>query len=88
LFSEERWSAVGEPSLEFRDSAEELLDEIDDFALVASTPVRSQVMRSKSNSLKNIPFQPLKDFSGVSYSATLAKFFVLAKIFWDTDKAL
>jgi hypothetical protein len=45
-------------------------------------------MRSKSNSLKNIPFQPLKDFSGVSYSATLAKFFVFAKIFWDTDKAL
>lgn len=38
-------------------SAEELLDEIDDFALVASKAVRSQVVRSESNSLKSIvPF--------------------------------
>ena len=88
LFSDEKWLAVGQPSLECKDAAEQLLDEIDDFALVASTAVRSQVMRSKSNSLKNIPFQPLKDFSGISYSATLAKFFVFAKIFWDTEKGV
>jgi hypothetical protein len=88
LFSEEKWSPVGEPSLKFKDAAEELLDEIDDFALVASTVVRSQVMRSKSNSLKAIPFQPLKDLSGVSYTATLSKFFAFASIFFQNDKTL
>ena len=61
LFSDDKWTLVGQPSLKFKDEAEQLMDDIDDFALVASTVVRSQVMRSKSNSLKAVPFQPLKD---------------------------
>jgi hypothetical protein len=88
LFSDDKWTLVGQPSLKFKDEAEQLMDDIDDFALVASTVVRSQVMRSKSNSLKAVPFQPLKDSSGVSYSATLAKFFAFARIFWNNDKKL
>ena len=87
-FATRRKTPVGQPSLKFKDAAEELLDEIDDFALVASTVVRSQVMRSKSNSLKAVPFQPLKDLSGVSYSATLAKFFAFARIFFNNEKNL
>ena len=88
LFFDEKWTPVGQPSLKFKDAAEELLDEIDDFALKASTVVRSQVMRSKSNSLKAVPFQPLKDLSRVSYPATLAKFFAFARIFFHNDKTL
>lgn len=86
MFSDPIWVQVSEPTLESKDSAKTLLDAIDDFALVASTVVRSQVMRSKSNSLKPIPFQPLKDLSGAAYAITLARFYVFAKLYFDAPE--
>lgn len=83
LFAEEKWLVIANPSLEAKDASEKLMDDIDEFALVASTAVRSQVMRSKSNSLKSIPFQPLKDLSGIHYAATLSRFFMFAQIFYN-----
>ena len=83
LFSEDKWLGIANPSLEAKDASEKLMDDIDEFALVASTAVRSQVMRSKSNTLKSVPFQPLKDLSGISYAATLARFYMFAQIFYN-----
>lgn len=40
-------------------------------------------MRSKSNSLKTVPFQPLKDSSGAAYAVTLARFYVFARFFFN-----
>lgn len=40
-------------------------------------------MRSKNNTLKTVPFQPLKDSSGSAYAATLARFYVFGSMFFD-----
>ena len=42
-------------------------------------------MRSKNNSLKTVPFQPLKDSTGAAYAVTLARFYVFARIFFEHD---
>ena len=83
MFAEEKWLLIANPSLEAKDASEKLMDDIDEFALAASLAVRSQVMRSKSNTLKSVPFQPLKDLSGISYAATLARFYMFAQIFYN-----
>jgi hypothetical protein len=83
LFADQKWLVVANPTLEAKDASERLLDSMDEFALVASTAVRSQVMRSKTNNLKRVPFQPLKDLSGVSYAATLSRFFMFAVVFYN-----
>ena len=64
LFSASKWAAIREPPIETRDAAVELLDEIDDFALVASTMLRSQVNRTWNGLLKSQSFRPLKDNTG------------------------
>lgn len=89
MFSDPIWTQVSDPKLSCKDAAESLMDEIDDFTQVASTVVRCQVMRTKSNSLKTIPFQELKDTSGAAYAATLARFYAFAKIHFNAcDKGL
>jgi hypothetical protein len=40
-------------------------------------------MRSKNNSLKTVPFQPLKDSTGSAYAVTLVRFYVFARIFFS-----
>jgi hypothetical protein len=85
LYENSKWSSVGSPTVDMRDEAVRVLDEIDDFALEASTVVRVQVMRSKSGCLKTVPFQPLKDLSGAQYAQTLARFFAFARIFYDNE---
>lgn len=82
LYSDTVWLQVCEPTLGCRDSADSLMDDMDEFAMVGSAVVRSQVMRTKSNSLKSIPFQPLRDVSGCAYSITLSRFYVFAKLFF------
>ena len=47
-----------------------------------------QVMRSKNNDLKAVPFQPLKDSSGSAYAVTLARFYSFAKIYFGSDSSL
>ncbi len=42
-----------------------------------------QIMRSKNNTLKTVPFQPLKDSSGAAYAVTLARFYVFGLMFFD-----
>lgn len=45
-------------------------------------------MRSKNNTLKAVPFQPLKDSSGSAYAVTLARFYSFAKIHFGSDSSL
>ena len=78
LFSEDKW-ALGEPGLVLQDEAISHIDAIDDIALEASTLLRAQVMRSKGGSVKIVPFQPLKDTSGLHYAKTLAWFKLFAQ---------
>jgi hypothetical protein len=82
LYDDPIWAPIGDPSIDMRDEAVRLIDEIDDFSLEASTIVRAQVHRSKSGNLKTQPFQPLKDASGAIYAVTLARFFVFARIYF------
>ncbi len=88
-FSDPKWLQVADPKLGCRDSADSLLDDMDEYAVVGSAVVRSQVMRTKSNSLKSIPFQPFKDLSGCAYSITLSRFYVFARLFFEApDRGL
>ena len=90
LYSDEKWVKVGDPTVVERDEAVQLLDLMDECAwsAVASAATRSQVMRSKSNALKAVPFQPLKDSSGSAYAVTLARFFSFARIYFGSDSSL
>ena len=83
LYEDSIWATIGDPSIEIRDEAVRLIDEIDDFALEASTIVRAQIHRSKCGKLKTQPFQPLRDASGAIYAVTLARFYVFARIYFD-----
>lgn len=83
LYSDGKYAEVGNPPVAMRNASEALIDAIDDFIPLSSTTVRSQVMRSKNNALKAVPFQPLKDSSGAHYAMTLSRFFVFAKIWFD-----
>jgi len=86
LFQDSKvYTNVTNPSVALRDSAELLIDEIDDFVPSSSTLARSQIMRSKNNALKAVPFQPLKDSTGNAYAVTLARFVAFAKIYFDED---
>ena len=78
LYSEDSWT-LGEPSVVLQDEATSYIDSIDDLVLQASTLVRAQVMRSKSGNIKIVPYQPLKDSSGVHYARTLAWFKLFAQ---------
>jgi hypothetical protein len=78
LFSAEKWT-LGEPSVGLQDEATSYIDSIDELALLASTLLRAQVMRSKSGNIKIVPFQPLKDCSGAQYAKTLAWFKLFAQ---------
>ena len=84
-FSDLKWAVIADPPFAVRDEAVSLIDAIDDFAIEAPTVVRSQVMRTKSGHLKDVPFQPLKDLSGAHYAHTLARFIVFARIFFEID---
>jgi hypothetical protein len=84
-FSDLKWAVIADPQVAVRDEAVSLIDEIDDFAIEAPTVVRSQVMRTKSGNLKDVPFQPLKDLSGAHYAHTLARFILFARIFFQSD---
>jgi len=79
------YTNVTNPSIGLRDSAEALIDHIDDFCGSSSTLARSQVMRSKNNALKAVPFQPLKDSSGNAYAVTLSRFLGFAEIYFDEE---
>ena len=83
LYADEKYAEVGSPPVTMRNESEALIDAIDDFVPLSSTTVRSQVMRSKNNMLKAVPFQPLKDSSGANYAMTLSRFFVFAKIWFE-----
>ena len=63
-FSASKWAAICQPPIDTRDAAVELLDAIDDLALVASTMLRSQVNRTWNGLLKSQSFRPLKDNTG------------------------
>ena len=85
FFSSSKWSDISDPSIKMRDAAVELLDEIDDFCLVASTLIRSQVNRAMNGSLKPQPFRALKDNTGVQYAVTVARFLVFARTFFEKE---
>jgi hypothetical protein len=85
LYGEAKYSVVGHPPVVMRNQSEALIDAIDDFVPLCSTATRSQVMRSKNNALKAVPFQPLKDSSGAAYSLTLGRFFAFARIFFNHE---
>jgi hypothetical protein len=80
--------SVTNPSVELRDSAEALIDKIDDFVGSSSTLARSHIMRSKNNALKAVPFQPLKDSTGYAYAMTLARFVAFAEIYFNEDASI
>ena len=44
-------------------------------------------MRSKNNTLKTVPFQPLKDLSGAAYAVTLARFYAFSILFFEPAEA-
>jgi hypothetical protein len=88
LFSAARFVAVADPGVLQKDSASQLLDYMDEFALEASTVARIQVMRTKSGDLKARPFHPLKDCSGSYYVATLARFLIFARIHFGDNMSL
>lgn len=83
LYADVKYAEVGNPPSIMRIESEALIDEIDDCVPLCSTLARSQVMRSKNNMLKAIPFQSLKDATGPAYALTLSRFFVFAKIFFE-----
>ena len=87
LFDDPKWGPIGDPSVTIRDECVSFMDKIDDFALVASTLIRAQVMRSKMGCLKARPFQPLKDTSGAQYAVTLARFVCFARVHFDKESA-
>ncbi len=87
LYDDPKWVPVGDPGITIRDESVSFMDKIDDFALVASTLVRAQVMRSKMGCLKARPFQPLKDTSGAQYAVTLARFVCFARVHFDKASA-
>ena len=83
LYADDKYAEVGNPPVFRRIESEALIDEIDDFVPLCSTLARSQIMRSKNNMLKAVPFQPLKDASGPAYALTLSRFFVFATIYFQ-----
>ena len=87
LFGEEKW-ALGEPGLDLQDEAISHIDVIDDIALEASSLLRAQVMRSKGGNTKIVPFQPLKDTSGLHYAKTLAWFKLFAQQHFQTSGSM
>jgi superfamily II DNA helicase RecQ len=86
FYADVKYAEVGNPPILMRIESEALIDEIDDYVPLCSTLARSQVMRSKNNMLKAIPFQALKDASGPAYALTLSRFFVFAKIYFEDEK--
>ena len=87
LFQDSKWAVIDLPPVALRDEAIQFIDDIDDFVLLASTVVRSQIHRSKSGALKTQPFQPLRNYSGAQYAQTLARFGVFARMYFDQADA-
>jgi hypothetical protein len=83
LFQDSKWAVIDLPPVALRDEAIQFIDDIDDFVLLASTVVRSQIHRSKSGQLKTQPFQALKDTSGAQYAQTAARFYLFARMHFD-----
>jgi len=88
LYGGTKFAPVGDPGIIEKDSAIELLDSMDEFALEASTVARIQVMRTKSGDLKSKPFHPLKDVTGSHYVTTLARFCIFARIHFEKEISL